>query len=864
MDYKKLNRLTEEQLGSCPPITIPQRLQREELRFIKLETWFKKPLETGWTKTANYRFDDPKLLSWMARGGNYGVCTGVGKLLIVDIDQVERMKELGILDKLNALPTYMVRTRSGGLHYYYFCPDFDKKRIMYDLSLTGKDKKGKDVALHLGEMQWAGEQCVGPNSRLRTVTDAPEPQVIIQLWKEEEDRDIATVSLNQVLEIFAGKIKYDSKVGKEEKAAREKAKGSSKKKEKANKTASWDWLDKIPIEEICLPVPLPGKDHRETTGEVAGDCPFCGSESHTGNLSVNVKTGQWHCFKSNGGGGRLELLAVFMGLIECGEAGPGCLKGHYKELFEELRKRGYNIPPSACELKEGEIGLKEHVELVMSRLAWNNAIDPQLFVYRGRLARVLQDGTIDEISRDSLPEIIDKAVRFYYYTGTKDPRRINTYPPREVVGAVLSKGDWPGLPELVAVSKSPIIRKDFSICTTPGFDAETGIYYIGDYIELPNKVSESMALESALMLDRSLFSGFIFEDNASAANAWAMIFMGLLRDSFGLVPGFAISKPDVSSGASTLSTIPAYICQGDEGAVLGKKSDRDAGREEQQKRLDTALIEGCRFVVMDNLHSVESDYYNTLITQRKPPIRLLGHSKQKYCENHYMLVFNGKHLSFTDDTARRMVLIGLLKNAHLVFSYDLLSEIAKHRKKVLYRMLLIIKAWNQAGRPLGKKPPASLVSFRDAVSVVDSILNFIAIPYAFTNADTARDEANPQREAFEIFFTQWALVLGDKGIVSEDLAEELKKLEKYLPYEIGVAVLKGDNGRVGHLLRSHTKTVYGAGLMLTNKKSHGRRIWKLNIPQLAMEESGSLQNPIVTQMAPIVTQNLSSPAIVTR
>ncbi len=344
MDYKNLNCLTEEQLRSCPPITIPQRLQREELRFVKLLKWEKKAFETGWTKTANYRFDDPKLLSWMAKGGNYGVACGFGKLLIIDIDQVERMKELGVLDKLNALPTYMVRTRSGGLHYYYFCPDFDKKRVMYDLSLT-EVKGGKTVALHLGEMQWVGAQCVAPTSRLRKIEDEPEAKVTIQLWKEEEDRDIATVSQSQILEIFEGKVKYDSKVGKEEKAAPEKAKGSSKKKVKGKTTsASWDWLEKIPIEKICLPVPLPGKDHRNTTGEVAGDCPFCGSESHTGNLSVNVKTGQWHCFKSNGGGGRLELLAVVMGLIECGEAGPGCLKGHYKALFEELRKRGYNVP----------------------------------------------------------------------------------------------------------------------------------------------------------------------------------------------------------------------------------------------------------------------------------------------------------------------------------------------------------------------------------------------------------------------------------------------------------------------------------------------------------------------------------------
>lgn len=33
-----------------------------------------------------------------------------------------------------------------------------------------------------------------------------------------------------------------------------------------------------------------------------------------------------------------------MGLIECGEAGHGCLKGRYKEIFAELRRRGYEIP----------------------------------------------------------------------------------------------------------------------------------------------------------------------------------------------------------------------------------------------------------------------------------------------------------------------------------------------------------------------------------------------------------------------------------------------------------------------------------------------------------------------------------------
>lgn len=387
MDVKQIAALTEEQLKQCPPIAIPETLQKPEFRFVKLKPFEKKAFEIGWTKAANYSYNSGSLLSWIAKGGNYGVSTGIGGLLVVDIDNVERMKELGILSRMPE--TYTVRTRSGGLHFYYICNDYDKKRIMYDLVKTETYVSGKKEVqgfMHLGEMQWMGQQVVGPSSRYREIE--PPDTVKIQLWKEENVLPIREVTAVEILAIFEGKVRYDKKVntpakdclGKEEKIKPAKAKGEK------HQAIDHSWQDKIPVAEIAIPLPLPDgslKDNRETTGELAGDNPFHGSTNHTGNFAVNIKKNIWHCFSCNSGGGPLQLLAVSMGILDCSEAKPGCLTGDdYKTVLAELRKRGYKVPEltgNPSDKRKDLIFLMEEAFLANNQVATNQMGD--LFVW---------------------------------------------------------------------------------------------------------------------------------------------------------------------------------------------------------------------------------------------------------------------------------------------------------------------------------------------------------------------------------------------------------------------------------------------------------------------------------------------------
>ncbi len=389
MNIDMVNRLTAEQIANMPEIRIPIALQRPEFRFVKLIMWEKKAFEPGWTRTTNYTHDAEGLKNWLAKGGNYGVSTGIGGLLVVDIDNVGRMEELGILSRMPE--TYTVRTRSGGLHFYYICNDFDKKRIMYDLVKTesyisnGRKSQGY---MHLGEMQWLGQQVVGPSSRYREIGE--DSSVRIQSWKEENLTAIKEIGAEEIMKVFAGKVRFSRKLDAPateeddienlEKESKTRA-GKIRKTQKSSKIEpiKIGWLDKIKIADIALPNPIVKSDPLGT-GEIQGGHPLHGSDNGL-NFSVNVKKNIWHCFRDDSGGGPLELVAMMNGLIECGEAGKGCLikkEGLLKKTIELLSSK-YGIDPKDIpyEISEGkanEIKISKVKRIVESIAEYMNVI----------------------------------------------------------------------------------------------------------------------------------------------------------------------------------------------------------------------------------------------------------------------------------------------------------------------------------------------------------------------------------------------------------------------------------------------------------------------------------------------------------
>lgn len=289
-------------------ISIPQRLKNPEYRFLLVDRQDKKPTEAGWPK---YTFDDTRLLSHLSRGGNYGVAPGFGGLCVLDADDPQRLKDLGILDLF--AETFTV-SNSGGArqHKYFTCNEPPwKKLILVDPELN--DDKGHPG--HLGEVFCQGNfQVVGPGSvhpsgrRYDVITDVPLLVIardnLEQIFSQFIKREIPPESVRQY------------------------------RTERRNTSRTWR-LPVLRVEDHLMP------DNPETHGdEIQGAHPVHGSETGK-NLRINPKKGIWHCFRHHSGGDALLAFAVVEGIIQCHEAQPGALKNKMKEVREALRKRGY-------------------------------------------------------------------------------------------------------------------------------------------------------------------------------------------------------------------------------------------------------------------------------------------------------------------------------------------------------------------------------------------------------------------------------------------------------------------------------------------------------------------------------------------
>lgn len=282
-------------------------------RFIKVRAGGKEAVEKGWQETRNYTMDDPELKSHLAQGGNYGVMPTSG-ICILDADEATRMRDL----LKPFLDTFTVRTGGDGVkfHFYFRCPDLEGKIPFYDL----------EDGTHLGEVYGSGAKayCVGPGSlhpsgrRYEVVRDLPLMEIPIEVLDQEFFGKVKS-SRSDVTDASPGLV-----------VARRPPEVVS-----MGGTIS-DQLG-LRCEEFLMPL-----KPRVSGEEIIGEHPVHGSSTGT-NLAINTSKNSWTCRRCNSGGGPLEALAVAEGLISCDQAGPDCLDGKWQEIFDLLRKHGYNV-----------------------------------------------------------------------------------------------------------------------------------------------------------------------------------------------------------------------------------------------------------------------------------------------------------------------------------------------------------------------------------------------------------------------------------------------------------------------------------------------------------------------------------------
>lgn len=181
---------------------ISPQLQKSQFRFDLLKPKSKVPFELKWQTENNYSYDDPKLLKHINSGGNVGLVTGHGNVVVIDFDNIDVQNK--IVPKLPKTFTTLTGTKK--LHKYFICKDGENLKILDDAkdSIADIQFKSKQVVI---------PPSVHPNGTAYTVFDNSsiagismgEIKALFSEWKKPEQSQVPS-NKDQENELIKQKI----------------------------------------------------------------------------------------------------------------------------------------------------------------------------------------------------------------------------------------------------------------------------------------------------------------------------------------------------------------------------------------------------------------------------------------------------------------------------------------------------------------------------------------------------------------------------------------------------------------------------------------------------------------------------------
>ena len=746
--------------GAAPVESAPIiPVQLRGCRFILVKPKDKPAIEKGWQTTANYAYDNPRLLAHIERGGNYGVMPA-GAVCILDADQTDRLMEMGVLDRL--LDTFVVktgRTAGYGSHFYIKCPDAPAEKFVLRDPETRED---------LGDLRGSGHPsfCVGPGcthpsgGRYEVVNDTPLLEIS---WAELKALVVDPCTPPQ-REIHVPRILRTPR----------------------SITIS-DALD-LRVTDFLMPA---NPQVRET-GEIEGEHPVHGSETGT-NLTISADNQEWWCRRHETGGGPLEALAVAEKIIDCADARAGCLQGHWAEVFEALKAHGYAEQLKEWEWETGKRevaisstavpGETQMVEVLRPTIvltgrhmhevtedairAISEANDPPILFHRaGAPVRVCRDeqdrAKIQSLTEHALRGVMDRVAVWLSIKMMKEGgfKEIPEYPPISIVRDILGQpsDEW-RLPPLVGIATSPILHLDGTIHATVGYDEVTRMYLMPEpgfmLAPVPDDPTHD-EVEAAKDLILEIFWDFPFVDEASRWNAVGAFLTGVFRPIIdGPCPCWLLTKPQAGSGASLMQNAVYMAITG----VTPPASVTPKTKEEWSKRIMSILRGGSPLHIWDNLEgSLKSDVLASLLTAREWSDRILGVTEDAALPARTVWFGNGNNVQIGGDLARRVILSRI--DAEVAMPWlredfrhpDLILWVRENRGRLIAAALTLGLAWVRAGCPEPEKV-SPLGGFEGWRHVVGGVLEYAGATEFMANAMDVFVEGDSDLRQWEGFLS---------------------------------------------------------------------------------------------------------------
>jgi len=349
-----------------------------------------------------------------------------------------------------------------------------------------------------------------------------------------------------------------------------------------------------------------------------------------------------------------------------------------------------------------------------------------------------------------------------------------TTPASAVLGAVLARQSWPGLPVLHKVISTPILRPDGTLLQTPGYDPATGYYLAGRVVTEPipeHPTTEQVAAARDFLLG-SFLADFPWRAPADRANYLALLATPILRPFTRALAPFAVVDATMPGSGKTILTSCVGLLVGQR-VLTWTESE-----EELRKSITTVLADQAGVTVFDNLVEgcvIDSAVLARLVTERVWTDRRLGTNVASQLPNDRLWLATGNNLRTGGDMASRSVWVRLDPDcphpeARTGFSIPNLDSWIldpDHQATVLRHLLVLILDWTRAGAPHAYDVPA-MRQFTRWAQALGGFLTHHGVHGFLANAAEARGLDDDHTE-WRTFLLRWVELFADRPVTASEL-----------------------------------------------------------------------------------------------
>jgi hypothetical protein len=437
---------------------------------------------------------------------------------------------------------------------------------------------------------------------------------------------------------------------------------------------------------------------------------------------------------------------------------------------------------------------------------------PSLFRFSGIASRIESDDSGNPTTKNlTVERATYHLARAARWQRTKKVGKeiivVDSRPPRAVVEDLLATPDSP-LPVLTRIIQAPMFGRDGTLHLEPGYCPTTSTYYHpADGFELPD-VPEHPGddeVQQAVKLLCEMIDDFPFVSDAERAHALAATILPFVRDLIaGPTPLHLFEAPSPGTGKTLLVDVLAFPALGREVSAMTEGKDED----EWRKRLFAKLRGAPAVVLLDNLRrQLDSSALASVLTAYPHwEDRILGVSETAAVPVRCTWMATGNNPSLSNEMARRTIRIRLDAKVERPwqregFRHPNLREwVAENRAQIVRAILVMVRAWLDAGRPEGQK---TIGMYENWAKVIGGILDVAKVPGFLGNLEKFYEAVESGTSPWFEFLLTWHEQHDQNETTTADL----------MPIALGCGLVDDNAGRsqrvrLGRMLAEHKDRVF--------------------------------------------------------